>query len=121
MTGMSSSFAIVAVATFLGLAFALVNFGLSRLIQVPNPTKAKMDTYECGEIPAHEAWKPVNIRYYTFALLFVVFDVEAIFLFPWAIVYKDMGWYVFVEMILFLVILIVGLIYAWRKGALRWS
>ena len=118
---MAASFAIIAVGIVVALAFALGNFGISRLIQVPNPTKVKLDTYECGEVPAHEAWKPLNIRYYTFALLFVVFDVEAIFLFPWAIVYKDMGWYVFVEMIIFLFILIVGLVYAWRKGALKWS
>ena len=118
---MAASFAIIAVGTFVALAFALGNFGISRLIQVPNPTKVKLDTYECGEVPVNDAWKPLNIRYYTFALLFVIFDVEAVFLFPWAVVFKEMGWYVFVEMVIFLFILIVGLLYAWRKGALKWS
>nr|MDP9487346.1 NADH-quinone oxidoreductase subunit A [Actinomycetota bacterium] len=65
-------------------------------------------------------WRPFPVRYYVFALLFLIFDVEAAFLYPWAVIYRELGVYGFVEMIIFVSILAVGLIYAWKKGALKW-
>ena len=118
---MAASYAIIAAGLILGLVFPLMNFALSRLVAIRKPTAIKLETYECGEPPVDEAWKPINIRYYTFLLLFVVFDVEAVFLFPWALVYKTLDWFVFYEMLVFLGILILGLVYAWRKGALKWA
>ena len=118
---MTAAYGLVAAGVVLGLLFPLANFVLSRLVSIRNPTPIKLETYECGEPPSDDTWKPINIRYYTFALLFVVFDVEAVFLFPWAIVYKGLDWFVFFEMVVFLLILVLGLVYAWRKGALKWS
>jgi len=80
----------------------------------------KTITYESGVIPFGQAWAQFNVRYYLFALVFVIFDVEVIYLYPWAVVFRQLGAFAFVEMLLFLLILIVGLAYAWRKGALEW-
>jgi NADH:ubiquinone oxidoreductase subunit 3 (subunit A) len=85
----------------------------------------KVSTYECGEIPIGSAWLQFNFRYYIFALLFVIFDVEIIFLYPWAVKFKDFikqgfGVIALTEVVIFLLILVVGLIYAWRKGHLKW-
>jgi NAD(P)H-quinone oxidoreductase subunit 3 len=80
----------------------------------------KRITYESGVIPFGQAWAQFNVRYYLFALIFVVFDVEVIYLYPWAVVFRQLGMLAFVEMLLFLLILLVGLVYAWRKGALEW-
>jgi NAD(P)H-quinone oxidoreductase subunit 3 len=78
-------------------------------------------TYESGVVPFGQAWAQFNVRYYLFSLVFVIFDVEVIYLYPWAIVFRSLGRFAFVEMLLFLVILIVGLAYAWKKGALEWA
>ena len=77
-------------------------------------------TYESGVIPFGQAWAQFNVRYYLFALVFVVFDVEVIYLYPWAIVFRELGMFALLEMVVFLFILLVGLAYAWRKGALEW-
>ena len=73
-----------------------------------------------GEVTVTDPWRPFPVRYYVFALLFLVFDVEAAFLFPWAVIYRSLGVYGFVEMVIFVSILAVGLVYAWKKGALKW-
>lgn len=78
-------------------------------------------TYECGMPPVGDSWIQFNVRYYLIALLFVIFDVEAIFLFPWAVVFRELGVIAFLEMGVFLGVLILGLAYAWRKGALEWA
>ena len=118
---MAASYAIVAAGVVLGIIFPLMNFAVSRLLAIRKPTKIKLETYECGEPPSGEAWKPINIRYYTYILLFVAFDVEILFLFPWAVVFKSLDWFVFWEGLIFMGILILGLVYAWRKGALKWA
>lgn len=84
----------------------------------PNPTK--LETYECGVTTIGPSWIQFNFRYYYFALLFVIFDVEAVFLLPWAVQYKQLGLFGFVEMAVFMVILVLGYVYAWRKRALEW-
>lgn len=100
------------------VAFVLV---LARLIAPSSrSSKGKFQTYETGEANVTDPWRPFPVRYYVFALLFLIFDVEAAFLYPWAVVYRDLGLYGFVEMLIFVLILVVGLAYAWKKGALKW-
>jgi NADH-quinone oxidoreductase subunit A len=82
---------------------------------------AKLSTYECGEEPVGSPWVKYNIRFYVVALIFLIFDVEIVFLFPWAIVFKNLGMFAFVEMMVFLAILLVGYAYVWVKGDLDWD
>ncbi|MDE3097111.1 MAG: NADH-quinone oxidoreductase subunit A [Chloroflexota bacterium] len=98
---------------------ASVALGLFR-IRPRNPDPIKQSVYECGMVPVGDALVRYNVRYYLFALLFVVFDVEAIFLYPWAVAYRGLGVYAFVEALIFIVILLVGYVYAWRKRAMEW-
>ncbi|MGO8685266.1 MAG: NADH-quinone oxidoreductase subunit A [Thermoleophilia bacterium] len=93
----------------------------SKLINPDNPTKTKLSPYECGIEPVGDSWHPFAVRYYVFALLFLVFDVESIYLFPWTITFRSLGGSGFIEMMTFIAILVVGLVYAWRKGALAWA
>ncbi len=103
-------------------AFLLVFGGLwaSRLIAPHRPSQIKNATYECGEKTIGSAWVQFNVGYYLFGLIFLVFDVEAAFLFPWAVVLRETGLLGLIEVFGFILILILGLIYAWRKGALEW-
>ncbi|OGR82111.1 MAG: NAD(P)H-quinone oxidoreductase subunit 3, partial [Elusimicrobia bacterium RIFCSPHIGHO2_01_FULL_64_10] len=78
-------------------------------------------TYECGPDPVGPAWVQLNVRFYLFALLFVVFDVETLFIYPWALAYRTLGMTGFVEMLIFIAVLFLGLVYAWRKGSLQWD
>ena len=93
---------------------------LARLISPSRRSSAKAQNYETGETTVTDPWRPFPVRYYVFALLFLIFDVEAAFLYPWAVIYRELGLYGFVEMVIFVLILGVGLVYAWRKGALKW-
>jgi NADH-quinone oxidoreductase subunit A len=93
---------------------------LARLISPSRRSATKAQNYETGESTVTDPWRPFPVRYYVFALLFLIFDVEAAFLFPWAVIYRELGVYGFVEMVIFVLILGVGLAYAWKKGALRW-
>ena len=110
------------VAIFGGFAVALVGLmlGLGSLIRPTRPQPDKYETYESGVDAVGDMWSQSNIRYYVFALLFVLFDVEAVFIFPWATRLDAYGWFGLVEMAIFVFILILGLLYAWRKGLLRW-
>jgi NADH-quinone oxidoreductase subunit A len=83
-------------------------------------SEEKLTTYECGENPQGSAWVQFNIRFYVYALIIIVFDVEAVFLLPWAVVFKSIGPIAFVEGLVFIAILVVGLAYVWRKGDLEW-
>lgn len=94
---------------------------LARLIAPSSrSSREKGNAYETGEATVTDPWRPFPVRYYVFALLFLIFDVEAAFLFPWAVIYRSLGLYGFVEMVVFVLILGVGLAYAWKKGALEW-
>tara|TARA_B100002052_G_scaffold258427_1_gene250383 strand:- start:11293 stop:11703 length:411 start_codon:yes stop_codon:yes gene_type:complete len=111
------------VAVFIALAIILLVAPL--IIQALisprfNKDGDKLEIYECGELPEGSAWVQFNIRFYIIALIFIIFDVEVVFLFPWAVVYKDIGLLAFVEVMIFLSILIVGFIYVWMKGDLDW-
>lgn len=85
----------------------------------PNPTKS--DTYECGMETVGKSWVQFNFRYYFFALLFVIFDIQIVFLYPWAVAFNQLKLFGLLEMLAFFLILIVGFIYAWRKGVLKWK
>lgn len=107
------------------VAFPLVPIGASVALGVfrirpRKPDPVKQSVYECGMVPVGDALVRYNVRYYLFALLFVVFDVEAIFLYPWAVAYRGLGVYAFVEALIFIAVLLVGYVYAWRKRAMEW-
>jgi NADH-quinone oxidoreductase subunit A len=125
-TGVHANFTTVLIFLLFGIFFALLALGIARLLRPHNPHPAKLTTYECGELPRGSSWVRFNIRFYLVALFFIVFDVEVIFLYPWAVVFKQlfpipkMGVLVFWEMVIFLAILTVGLAYVWAKGDLDW-
>jgi len=106
--------------SLLDVIFILGVLGLSRLIQRRHSYPEKLQPYECGVPPVGDTRIPFAVRYYIFALLFVVFDVEAVFLYPWALVFKSVGAQGLVEVLIFVAVLAFGLIYAWGKGALEW-
>jgi NADH-quinone oxidoreductase subunit A len=114
--------AYLTVAVFGAVAVALLAgvLGLGSLIRPRRPTRAKLTSYESGVDPVGTAFGQSQVRYYIFALLFVMFDVEAIFIFPWALGLEDYDVFGLVEMGVFIAILALGLLYAWRKGVLRW-
>jgi NADH-quinone oxidoreductase subunit A len=116
-----SSYVVVAIFSVLGVGIFLLTLGIGRVIRPRNPSMAKLSTYECGIDPTGGGWTQTQIRYYIFALLFVMFDVEAVFIFPWAVTLEQLGTAALVEMIIFIVILALGLVYAWRKGLLEWA
>lgn len=108
-----------------GILFAVVAFTAARLIRPSRPRPDKLLTYECGIDPVGQGWSQTQIRYYVFAFLFVIFDVEAIFLFPFATVLDAFdragnGTFILVEMVIFVAVLVVGLLYAWKKKVLEW-
>ena len=107
----------VALAPIFPLAPVVVN----RLLGPHRPNPIKQQTYECGIETVGDTWVQFKIQYYVFALIFLVFDVEAVFLFPWAVAYNKLQLYMVLEGVLFILILAAGLFYAWRKGALEWS
>ena len=118
-------FANVLVFIVVGLGFVFVSLLISRLVRPSVPTPAKLVTYECGEIPIEPAWVSFNIRFYILALLFIIFDVEIAFMFPVGAVFKawvqeGKGALALAEIGLFVLVLVLGLIYAWVKGDLEW-
>lgn len=110
------------VAIFAALAAGLLAgvLGLGKLIRPVRPQQDKYLTYESGVDPVGDGWAQSPIRYYVFAILFVLFDVEAVFLFPWATQLEVYGWFGAIEMIVFIALLSLGLLYAWRKKVLQW-
>ncbi|MDP1808094.1 MAG: NADH-quinone oxidoreductase subunit A [Actinomycetota bacterium] len=105
----------------IGSGFVLVMYGLVRLIAPTATSHEKLEPYECGETVVGQPWVHINIRYYIFAMLFLIFDIETVFLFPWAIVFKKLALFGLIEMVVFIFILLVGLAYPWKKGVLRWD
>lgn len=112
----------LAVAVLAGAAILMFGamLGVGRLLRPNRAQDEKYVTYEAGSDPV-SGFGQSNIRYYVYALLFVMFDVEAIFIFPWAVRLEGLGTFALVEMVIFVVILALGLVYAWRKGVLRWA
>ena len=117
---MYRDFGTVFFAVILGIVMVAIPLVISWLVAPSNKTKDKLDTYECGEAAEGSAWLQFNIRFYIIALIFLIFDVEVVFLFPWAVVFKEMGLLALIEMGIFLLILIAGLAYVWVKSDLDW-
>jgi NADH-quinone oxidoreductase subunit A len=121
VTDYYESYGVVLAVLIAGIGLVAVAFGAARLIAPHRPNPEKLLTYECGIDPVGEGWSQSQIRYYIYGFLFVIFDVESVFLFPWARVFEGLGYQAVVEMVIFIAILGVGLLYAWRKGVLRWA
>lgn len=102
------------------IGFAAAPLVVVALVSPRRRYAAKADTYECGLLTTGETWVRFRIQYYIYALLFVVFDIETVFLYPWAVSYSGLGLFALVEMVIFILLLVVGLAYAWAKGDLRW-
>ena len=117
---MLDNFAFIAVLAVIALAFPLVGLGAAWLVRPKKPGPIKQATYECGLETVGDTWVQFKVQYYIYALIFVVFDIETVFLYPWAVAYSQLGLFALVEMAIFIGILVVGLLYAWRKGALEW-
>jgi NADH-quinone oxidoreductase subunit A len=111
----------IGIFALVGIALVGVTLQLARLVRPNVPTPEKYTTYESGIDPIGRGWAQSNVRYYIFALLFVIFDVEAVFLFPWAIVFERLGVQAFVEMVIFIAILALALLYAIKKKVLEWQ
>lgn len=117
---MLSQYAFIAIFAVIAFALPVIGLVISWLIRPKKPNPAKNATYECGMETIGDTWVQFKAQYYLYALVFVVFDVEAIFVFPWAVAYNKLGLYALVEMVLFVLILFGGLLYAWQKKALEW-
>jgi NADH-quinone oxidoreductase subunit A len=111
----------VVVFLLIGAAVGIGMLVFSRILQPRKPYHEKLLTYESGITPFMDAHQKFSIRYYIIAMLFLIFDIESVFLYPWAVAYNYIGLYGFVEMVVFIVILLVGYFYAWKKGALEWE
>ncbi|CAN5489099.1 NADH-quinone oxidoreductase subunit A [soil metagenome] len=110
----------IALFTLVGVLIVFVTLGISRLIAPRNLTPGKLAIYECGETPIGGTDVQFNVNYYLFAIMFVIFDVEVAFFFPWAVAFGALGWYGVVGVLLFLLVLLDGLVYAWQRGVLKW-
>jgi NADH:ubiquinone oxidoreductase subunit 3 (subunit A) len=113
----SSSLIILILAA---VAFSAGGILVSKLFVKGSKNKAKGEAYECGIPTASNAWGQFSVGYYLFALIFLIFDVELIFIYPWAVVVKKIGWVAFIDIIIFMFILFMGFLYAHKKGALKW-
>ena len=111
----------ILVGIALGVVPVMLGGGLSRLLGVHRPDAEKLSPYECGFEAFEDARMKFDVRYYLVAILFILFDLEIAFLFPWAIVLQEIGFFGFMAMVMFLGILVVGFIYEWKKGALEWE
>jgi NADH-quinone oxidoreductase subunit A len=111
----------IIVGAAVGVMPILLGSGISRLLGVHRPDSEKLSPYECGFEAFEDARMKFDVRYYLVAILFILFDLEIAFLFPWAIVLKEIGLFGLLAMVVFLAILVVGFIYEWKKGALEWE
>jgi len=123
MDGYLGSYATFGLMLAVGVGFVATAMGVNRLLRPHRPTAAKLTTYECGVDPVGDGWAQTRVRYYVYAYLYVLFAVESVLLFPWAVVFDRPGFGVttVVEMGIFVGLLALGLLYAWRRGVLRWS
>ncbi len=123
MDGYFGSYAVVAVLLVIGIAIFAGALTANRMLRPARPTPEKLLTYECGVDPVGEGWAQSQVRYYVFTYLYVVFAVDAVFLFPWATVFAapGFGMTTLVEMFVFLGFIALGIVYAWRKGVLTWT
>jgi NADH-quinone oxidoreductase subunit A len=111
----------ILIFVLLAIGFAVVTLIMAQLVVARRYSKVKLEPYECGIEPATDARDRYSIRYYLVAMLFVIFDVETVFMFPWAVIMDKLALFGLIEMVVFLLILVVGYFYAWREGALEWA
>lgn len=116
-----SEFGIVLLFFIIGIVFVAAGLIAAAIIRPHHPNPVKQSTYECGEEPIGSPWIKFNVRYYVVALIFILFDVEIVLLLPWAVEFKKLGWYSFISMGIFVLILLAGLAYVWAKGDLDWE
>jgi NADH-quinone oxidoreductase subunit A len=119
-SGFLTAYSAVLAFLVVAIAFLVVNLLVWKVIRPSRFSEEKLTTYECGENPTGSAWIQFNIRFYVFALIFIIFDVEAVFLLPWAVVFRQLGFFAFLEGLVFIGILVVALAYVWSKGDLEW-
>ena len=105
----------------MGAGFALVSVGLSNVLGPSRPTPEKSAPYECGMPPVGDARERQSVKFYLVAMIFLLFDIEVAFLYPWAMALRDLGWNGFIQVVLFMLLLLAGYVYVWRKGALDWG
>jgi NADH-quinone oxidoreductase subunit A len=115
-----NSYLIVTAFLLIGMILPIVALTIGKWLRPHAPNEKKTTSYESGVEPFHEAHVPFHVRYYMIALLFVIFDVETVFLYPWAVAYDELGIFALIEMVIFLVMLLIGLLYAWKKKVLKW-
>ncbi|NMB82044.1 MAG: NADH-quinone oxidoreductase subunit A [Ignavibacteria bacterium] len=118
---MLTEFGKILIFIILAIVFVIITLFINKLIRPNRPTFEKQKVYECGENPEGSPWVKFNIRFYVVALIFLIFDVEVVLLFPWALTYKEFGLYGFIVGIIFLLVLGLGMAYEWRKGDLEWA
>jgi NADH-quinone oxidoreductase subunit A len=118
---MLESYLPILVLVAIAFAFAVGSVVMSRLVGMKKPTAVKLAPYECGMPPVGTARERVSVKFYIVAMLFILFDIEAVFLYPWAVIFKRLGMFGFIEMGVFIAILFVGYVYVWKKGALEWE
>ncbi len=121
MEYLANEYAPIFIFIVIALAMGAMPLVMSVMVAEQKPDPEKLSAYECGFEAFEDSRIRFDVRFYLIAILFVVFDLESAFLFPWAVVLKDIGFFGFVEMVLFLVVLVVGFAYAWKKGALQWE
>lgn len=117
----TNNYIIVAIFIALGIALVIAALTMGRILRPNKPNVQKETTYESGNEPVGAGQIRFNVRYYLFALMFVIFDVETVFLYPWAVAYDSLGLFALVEMFIFVALLLVGLYYAWKKKVLQWT
>ena len=118
---MLNEYAGIGLLIVVAFIFPFIPMFVSSWLQRKKPTKEKLSTYECGVDTIGRNWVQFKTSYFLYALVFVVFDIETVFLYPWAVKFQQLGTFAFVEMMIFVSILVIGLWYAWKKGALEWK
>lgn len=118
---MLAQYAPVLIMFTLAAIVVMVLLNAGSLLGPRNRTQTKLETFECGNPPSGSAWGRFSVKFYLTAILFIVFDVEVVFMYPWAVVFRQLGWTGFAAMAMFLGVAVIGLLYEWRKGALQWD
>ena len=118
---MTVAYAAILITVGIALLITGILLGAGALLRPRHPTPTKEQAFECGNPPSGPAWGRFSVKFYLTAILFIVFDVEVVFLYPWAVIFRRLGLFGFVEMAVFVLVLTVGFVYVWRKGALDWA
>ena len=118
---LAQAYAPLLIHLLVALGLAAILLVLSSLIGQHRPSREKMQPYECGITPVGDAREPFDVKFYLVGMVFILFDVEAVFLYPWAYVFRELRWFGFTEMLVYILILLAGYVYLWKKGALDWN